>query len=66
MATILTIVKMSDIPEVVERLIRITQEHSREGKMFGQILNEELKKFEEEERRKLERELVCSTNIDSK
>lgn len=66
MATILNIVKISEVPEIVERLTQITQyRHSRDNsdnKTFGEILTEELKKFEVIERQKFERELLCSSH----
>lgn len=51
MAVISNLIKTSDIPEIVDKLTQITQyRHSIEDKTFGEILNEELKKIEENER----------------
>lgn len=50
MAVLSNLVKISEVPEIVERLTQITQyRHSIENKTFGEILNEELKKIEEKE-----------------
>jgi|GEM_PF-3942744 len=58
MAVLSNLVKMSEVPEIVEKLTQVTQyRHSKankDGKTFGEILTEELKKFEEMEILKLE------------